>query len=100
MREIEAQKLSAEGQAFLLLAVETVLLNGIDESFVFGVNCKQLHQHNLKNLIVKVLKQNEHVKHRVECEGQSKAKKKMGNRDPCHLEKKQKNPRANSRTFS
>ena len=34
---------------FLLLAIEkNSFVNGIDEDFIFGVNCKQLDQHNLK----------------------------------------------------
>ena len=44
---------------FLLLAIEkNSFVNGIDEDFIFWVNCKQLDQHNLKKknlVIVKVL---------------------------------------------
>lgn len=59
MREMRLKSYQLKDKTFLLLAVEkNSFVNGIGEDFVFGVNCKQLHQHNLKKnlLIVKVLK--------------------------------------------
>ena len=49
MREMRLRSHQLKDKPFLLLAIEkNSFVNGIDEDFIFGVNCKQLDQHNLK----------------------------------------------------